>query len=272
VPAPAAAVGFTTQTFGPAATMGSNWYNDNFYGMSGVAGTQNSDGSVSISGTGSGAISTAFQADSDTNKWAGTAFGGGGYFEATFSFTGADDSSLSLWPSFWANDIENMSQNAVTALTQWPGQPTGYGNWIETDFFEYDHQSTGQYGIQIHDWYGFYGSQGSVDAFGPGINVPAGFDWSQPHQYGFLWVPATATTQGYAQMFLDRVQVGPTVYWDQYTPAESALLPPPILGSTAISALDTRHLALIFSTGTHNPMTVYALSVWQASAANNITH
>jgi hypothetical protein len=272
VPAPAAAVGYTTQTFGPAVTMGSNWYNFNFYGKSGMGGTQNSDGSVSIPGTGEAAICTAIQDHSKSNDWAGTVFGGGGYFEATFSFTGADDSSLSLsgWPSYWANDIENMSQNAVTALTQWPGQPAGYGNWIETDFFEYDHRSTSRYGIQIHNWYGRYGSQRDVVSFGPGISVPAGFDWSQPHKYGFLWVPATATSRGYAQMYLDRVQVGPTVYWDQYDPA-AALPPPPVNGSTTVSVLDTRHLALIFNTDPHNPMTVYAVSVWQASAANNFT-
>lgn len=270
VPAPAAAVDYTTQTLGPAVTMGSNWYNFNFYGRSGVGGTQNSDGSVSIPGTGAAAICTAIQDATKPNRWAGTAFGGGGYFEGTFSFTGADDSSLSVWPAFWANDIENMSQNAVTALTQWPGQPTGYGNWVETDFFEYDHHSAGQYGIQIHDWYGDYGSQGNVTAFDPGVNVPAGFDWSTPHKYGFLWVPATANTMGYAEMFLDDVQVGPTVHWDQYHPA-SPSPPPPVNGSTAVSILDTRHLAMIFDTGTHNPMTVYAVSVWQASSADNIT-
>jgi hypothetical protein len=55
--------------------------------------------------------------------------------------------------------------------------------------------------------------------FGPGVNVPAGFDWSTPHKYGFLWVPATANAMGYAEMFLDDVQVGPSVYWDQYHPA-----------------------------------------------------
>ena len=64
-------------------------------------------------------------------------------------------------------------------------------------------------------------------------------------------------------MFLDDVQVGPTVHWDQYHPA-SPSPPPPVNGSTAVSILDTRHLAMIFDTGTHNPMTVYAVSVWQA--------
>jgi hypothetical protein len=108
-----------------------------------------------------------------------------------------------------------------------------------------------------------------VVVYGPGITVPNGFDWSQPHKYGYLWVPATSNTRGYAKMFLDSVQVGPTVYWDLYNPGE-ALPPPPVPGSTAVSVMDTRHLALIFNTGTHNPMKVYSVSVWQASAAHNL--
>lgn len=270
IPAPAAAAGFTTLTFGPAVTMGTDWYDFNFYGESGIGGTQNADGSVLIPGSGEGAICSALQDHSKPNGWAGTAFGGGGYFEATLSFTGADDSVLAAWPAWWAADIENMSANAVTAVTQWPGQPTGFGNWIETDFFEYDVQSTAAYGVQIHNWYGYHQAPSHVDSFYPGrVTVPEGFDWSQPHQYGFLWVPATSNSRGYARMFLDRVQVGATVYWDQYDAAQQ-LPPPPIAGSTAVSILDTRHLALIFDTGPHNPMTVYAASVWQASSANNI--
>ena len=33
VPAPAAAVGYDTQTFGPAVTLGSNWQTFNFFGV-----------------------------------------------------------------------------------------------------------------------------------------------------------------------------------------------------------------------------------------------
>lgn len=250
--------------------MGKNWHDFNFYGKSGVGGTQNSDGSVTVPGSGATSISTAVQDASKPNAWGGTAFGGGGYFEATFSFTGANNNTLTAWPAYWANDIENMSQNAVTALTQWPGQATGYGSWIETDFFEYDHWNTGQYGIQIHNWYGQYGGISDVRSFSSAINVPAGFNWSDPHKYGFLWVPATSGAKGYAKMFLDDVQVGPTVYWDEYSP-NAPTPPPPVAGTTAVSMLDTRHLALIFETGTQNPMTVYSVAVWQASAAHNIT-
>jgi hypothetical protein len=269
VPAPAAAVGYNTETFGPAVTMGSNWYNYNFYGANGTGGTQNSDGSVMVPGSGATAISSARQDTSKPNAWSGTAFGGGGYFEATFSFAGATNNAISNWPSYWANDIENMSQNAVTSLTQWPGQAQGYGNWIETDFFEYDHQNTGQYGIQIHNWYGKYGSIQDVTSYGAGINVPAGFKWSDPHKFGFLWVPASSGVKGYAKNFLDGVQVGPTVYWDEYSPG-SPFPPPPVAGSTAVSVMDTRHLALIFQTGTQNPMTIYSMAVWQASSAHNL--
>jgi hypothetical protein len=272
VPAPAAAAGYMTPTFGPAVTMGRNWRDFNFFGMHGMGGRQNGDGSVSIPGTEEAAICSAWQDNSKRNKWAGIAFGGGGYFEATFSFTGANTALLKAWPAWWAIDIENMSQNAVTALTQWPGQPSGYGNWIEPDFFEYNHRKTNEYGVQIHNWYGRFPHPDDVAAisnWSSGIRVPADFDWSKPHQYGFLWVPATASTRGYAQMYLDRVAVGPVVSWQQYNPLVTP--PPPKVGSSAVSVMDTRHLALILSTGPENPVTVYAVSVWQASTANNLT-
>jgi hypothetical protein len=38
-----------------------------------------------------------------------------------------------------------------------------------------------------------------------------------------------------------------------------------------MSIIDQRHMALILGTGTEQPMTVYAVSVWQASSANDIT-
>lgn len=266
-PPQAAAAGFNVQTFGPAVTLGTSWFDDNFYGRHTGPAIQTGSGSVIIDGALSHAISSARQDRSRPNAWRGTAFGGGGYFEAILSFSGADGSKLSSWPAFWANDIENMSQNAVTALTQWPGQAAGFGNWIEVDVMEFDHADIGQYGIQVHNWYGHYGQGLDVRGFGPGVQVPAGFDWSLPHRYGVLWVPASAATRGYLQMYLDGVAIGPRLQWNSLTPSA---VPPPSPGSTAFAVLDQRHLALILSTGPHNPMTVYAVSAWQNSAAGNL--
>ncbi len=50
---------------------------------------------------------------------------------------------------------------------------------------------------------------------------------------------------------------------------------PPIVGTganpagTAFNILDVRQLAFLFGSGTNNPMTVWSLTVWQASAAKN---
>ncbi len=264
-PPAAAAVGYQTQTFGPAVTLGANWFNMNFFRPPTNA-AQNGDGTVSISNDQS--IASATRDTSMPQQWRGMAFGGGAYFEAVLHFSNADDSTLTSWPAFWGSDIENVSQNAVTELTQWSGQPEGFGNWIETDFFEFDRHSVSEYGIQIHNWYGYHGQPKDVLAYGQPVRVAAGFKWSDSHKYGYLWVPATATTRGYAMAFMDDVQMGATIYWDQYDPEAP---PPPQPGTTAFSVVDRRHLILIIQTDPHNPMTIETVTVWQASDRDNIT-
>jgi hypothetical protein len=74
--------------------------------------------------------------------------------------------------------------------------------------------------------------------------------------------------QGYAKWFFDDVQIGTTVFWNKYN---AALAPPPAPGTTAFSVADTRHFALNIGLGdTANPVTIYSVSVWQTTAANNI--
>ena len=81
---------------------------------------------------------------------------------------------------------------------------------------------------------------GSVNTENSGspVGIPAGTDTSQPHDYGFLWMPATATSQGYAKC-IDDVQVGNTITWNQYNPATP---PSPANGSSVYSVMDARHL------------------------------
>jgi Ca2+-binding RTX toxin-like protein len=265
VPAAAAAVGYSTETFGPAVTLGSNWQ----LWTNAANVTQNGDGSVTIAGGGNGynaQIATATPNGSGSLN--GEAFGGGGYFEATLSFVGTPVTNGG-WPSFWANDIENQI-NAQTGngASQWQGQANGYVNSIETDFMEYL-AGQGAYGFALHHW---YGQQSAIQAVhsensGSPAILPPGTDTSQPHAYGFLWMPATSTTQGYAKWYFDNVQVGSTVTWNQYNPATP---PDPREGSSAYSVLDARHLYLILGTGPSNPMTVYNVKVWQKSTANDI--
>ena len=290
-PAPAAAAGYTVQTFGPGITLGTtpdpttsypqftngaNWVPFAFLGTewTNIGVVQNSDGSITLNGAGEiygNGVTTAVPPGSAGNtSWQGIAFGGGGYFEATMAFNGP--------ASFWANDFESMGYSSAGDLTerQWPGQAAGYGDWIETDFAEFD--TTNAYGFAMHNWYGtpdnpqapVPGSGSTVTPGGP-LGPPAGTDYTQPHKYGFLWVPATATTQGYAQWYFDDAQVGNTITWNQYDPT----LPPPPTdfgtgGGSAYSVLDTRHLALILGANPGVTDTISAVSVWQGLTADDI--
>jgi len=263
-PAPAAAVGYSTQTFGPAVTLGHNWQPFSFFGVdpSATGVTQNANGSVTISGGGGNSynaqVSTAAPGR-NARAWQGIAFGGGGYFEATLSFTGPVlGQGGDGWPAFWAVSIEPMADLGSRS------------QWVEPDFAEFIDKSPNQYGSGIHNWYGDARRPSDLNAAGAyntKVTVPPGTDYSQPHTYGWLWVPATATAKGYTKAYFDGVQVGPTITWSEYNGASA----PGRSGSSPFSVMDTQHLALILGTGSTNPMTVYNVSVWQASDVRNLT-
>jgi hypothetical protein len=270
-PPPAAAVGYTVQTLGPGVTIGGNWKPFTFFGTdpSTVVATQNADGSVSVVGGGNnyGAQLTTASATSAAPYFTGTAFGGGGYFEITMAIGGP--------ASFWSNDIETMAGISAgdMTLSQWPGQATGFGDWIECDFAEFD--TTGVYGFAMHNWYGTVGSGDGTSTLNSGSPAsPPGAVYTQANKYGFLWVPATATQQGYAKWYFNDAEVGNTITWSQYD--ASSPPPPSETDGTAYSVLDTRHLALILGGPGVNDAgvesTVESVSVWQASGANNVAH
>jgi hypothetical protein len=323
VPAAAAAVGYNTLTFN-STVLGKGWFPFEFFGSKQPAGSavQNPDGSIFLSGksgTSFGGTLSSALATSAAPYFTGVAFGGGGYFEATLSFTGQGNGPYANGgPAFWAEDIEHMSadSNINPQHVQWPGsdrpwsssttyaidaivshggyywisavngnvgntpkngssQWQPYQSWIEVDFMEYD---AGKYLYQngIGHWATFPGGsfstsnpyQGARNCRGC-VAVPTGTDFSKPHRYGCLWVPATPTTRGYLKFYFDGVQTAsPTFYWNYYDPASP---PPPVNGSTAMSVMDQRHLALILGTGTDQPMTVQSVSAWQGSSANNLT-
>ena len=232
VPAPAAAVGYNTRTYGPAlkigpATLtsaaGANLYADTYYSAPGSSkATANSDGSITFMGGGNGFNahfgSTAF--GPSPAGWVGKAFGGGGYFEATLSWSGPYE-RLDGWPSFWSNDLEHMS--GLYAAASDPG--------IEPDFMEF--WSATNYGGALHDWYG--GSGGPDVVTGVSIDLPGGTNVSTPHRYGpFLWVPATTNTKGRCEWYFDRTLRG-SATWDLYNPGRSL---PPVQGSTAGGLID----------------------------------
>jgi hypothetical protein len=131
------------------------------------------------------------------------------------------------------------------------------------------------YAMTLHDWAGpppyppQVGSS-SLPTFGQ-LSIGA-TSFEARNKYGALYVPATATTSGYMQAYFNGVAVGNPVQWVEYNPMEAL---PPTLGTaanpagTAFNILDVRQLAFLFGTGTNNPMTIWSLTVWQASAAKN---
>lgn len=288
IPPQAAAVGYTVHTFSSnfrasevdlAGTFKSafKWYPWKFFGkMTNLTSiSANSDGSITLLGdaTGpNGQLATASPA-SGTPGFVGMAFGAGGYFEAVLKFNPQDiiKNDFRGWPSWWSMAIEHMA-NLDTA--QWPGQPKGYEHFIEVDFFEYDlsgYVKSGKlnyFGGTMHDWFGLYGkgyNRLSLPYSTIVRKVPVNTDFTQYHRYGFLWVPATAIANGFAEYYFDGQKVGEATLWSESTGQE----PPPIAPWT-FSILDKNHLVLILGTGIGEPMTIISVNVWQASAAGNL--
>jgi hypothetical protein len=282
VPAAAAAAGYNTMTYGPNVTIDSNWYPFTFYGSGAQpAGytTQNADGSLYFSGTGhsSGDGAATAAHSSSGNKWTGTAFGGGAYFETVLSFTGQGSGPYNNGgPAFWMLDIEHTSQGPY--VVSWPnvsknsaGDP--YDDYFEVDVMQYD---SGPYSYQenISNWYGYPPTKSTSNPYTGGggngdVKVPTSTNFAEYHTYACLWVPATPSTQGYLKFYFDGEQNGGTLYWNYDNP-NNPFPPPPQNNASAMSGMDARHMMLILGTGTDQPMTVKSVTVWQASGANNL--
>lgn len=278
---PASFVGYNDNTFSSTFnndidiketyTSGFKWYVWNLFSTN--ANPANivpmSGGGVTLAGdtTGpNGQIVSAAQLPG--NNFVGTAFGGGFYAEAVLHFDPAQvNSGTQGWPSWWSL----VSEVSLTNTGQWPGQTAGYVHGVEADFMEYERpvQNT-SYGVAMHDDYGVPGVTCSPGLCHVDSNVsmtlaPAP-TFTNDHKYGFLWVPATATTNGYAKFFFDNLQVGTTITWNQYTNQS----PTPSGQPWLFGVLDQQHLFLILGTGPSQPMVVQSVNVWQASSANNI--
>jgi hypothetical protein len=296
VPRPAAKAGFTTMTFSGNFTMSSidldnkadaefTWYPFRFFGARGHARgavLTDAEGNATL-GTQTLAVSLATAAPATSSAhWKGTAFGGGGYFEATLRFDPVRTTKAkpTEWPAFWALPIEHA---VSTPGEQWRGQPPGYVHFAEPDFFEYDvwpFSPLTSYGGAIHEWYGIFkktcpdANFCSVSNSGGGqtrfsnfvIHTPPGTDFTTFHRFGFLWVPASGIEHGYAQYYFDDVATADTVTWAAFTGQD----PPPGVSPWTFGVLDQEHLVLIVGTGADQPMTVASINVWQRSASENL--
>ena len=183
IPPQAAAVHYTVRTFSSTfsasevditntSKSGFKWYPWKFFGSTAKLSSIgiNADESVTLSGDTTGPNGQLATASSTgmPGGFVGAAFGGGGYFEATFRFDPKDviKNNFKGWPSWWSMAIEHMSGMATR---QWPGQQKGYEHFIEADFFEYDlrdYVMSGKwnyFGGAMHDWFGLY--NGSYDRY-----------------------------------------------------------------------------------------------------------
>lgn len=295
IPAQASAVGYTTKTFETSAfnastvdttnshASGYQWYFFNMFGCTeslAVSGSSlNADGSLTTGSAGCYANGALVSGNPIVTApyYVGTAFGGGGYFEAEVSFCMTCVDSAQGWPAWWAYSAEHMWQWNGDGSQFWPGQASGYEHAVEIDTFEAlgsRMPPANQYTASLHDWYGVYGgtcpSSGFCSVDTPYqanlVTAPVGTDWTLYHRIGMRWVPATSSTQGQVTFWLDDVQVGQTVTWNQYPGGAS----PPPTGNWAYSWLDNQHLLLLFGGSAQAPLTVRRVTVWQASAAGNI--
>jgi hypothetical protein len=287
-PPMAAAAGYRTETlattsfskanvdFGLTKKSGFQWYFFNFYGVvpSSSLAKLNSDGSVSVASLSNyyGNYLTSATQTPAAPFYRGTAFGGGGYFEATLSWNQAAVKTSTGWPAWWSMSLEHL---AGLTSEQWPGQAKWYSHFAEPDFFEAD-TGAGSYGGTLHDWYGLYGAQPcpnycNVQSPWSVIQrvLPAGTSVSQYHRYGMLWVPATATKPGSYTFYFDGAPIGKTTTYTKYTnqaPVPTASTP------WTFGIVDQQHLVLILSSGSSTPLNVKSVQVWQASTAGNMKY
>jgi len=275
---------FTAQTVDMNRTLnrGYKWYlADMFSIRSNPAGVKiNSDGSVTLLGDNTGAVGALMSIAPyrGTNSYVGTAFGGGAYIEAVMSYDPAQVTAAAKviprpsWPAFWSLAMEGT---IIAGADHWPGQPAGYVHNVEVDFFEADWPTEPwRYGVGMHDWWGIKGitcppGLCKVSPNPPGVqNPPTGTNFTQFHTYGFLWVPATATTPGFVDAFFDGQRTGYKVSWTQYTDQP----PTPVGKPWAYGRLDQQHMFFILGSGLGQPFTVKSVNVWQRNASSNMTN
>lgn len=226
-PAPAALAGYNTLTFGPNIILGQNWLLDRQNGTTANV-VQNADGSVTVAGGGdtwNGQLETYLNGQ-------GTAFGGGFYTQATVvvpgptsglsPWTGGTDGNQ--WPSFWANSVNGT---------------------IETDFMEMMGPTPGEYGATLINW-----TTNPQQGFGQSIYAPSGNTLHGPNDFGFLWIPATATTSGSMAFYLNGLQVGIPVTWTQSNPGMYGII-------------DGQQMVLRMGAGDNSPATFSNVQVWQ---------
>ncbi len=133
------------------------------------------------------------------------------------------------WPSFWGNTLWAATKDNPN---------------IEVDNVEWWDTQNLQFGTGMWAW-GPSGAITSTSGNSP-TQLGSGFNPAQPHKYGLLW------TEAELKFYIDDKQ-GPNV---------NAL-------KGAYEILNFQQYHMLLGTGPRNPMTVYALKVWQKDQSND---
>ena len=212
------------------------------------------------------------------SNFVGTAFGGGGYFEAVINFETQDltrprqsPTDADMWPAWWSMSAEHIVQR--TDRAQWLLQQWGYEHFAETDFFE-ALNGPKSYIVAIHDWYGIWnvtcpGYCHTLTPYSHNLVSAGEIDWRQPHKIAGRWIPATHTSRGSLAFFLDDRKVAEWS-WSKF---DDQLHTPPVMPDTPwrFGVIDQQHLVLMINGGVKWPMTVHSIKVWQRDASKNIS-
>jgi len=291
--------GYTTRTLdarltsggfdlGNTRSAGFDWYIQRWYGGA-VHDTGgyifNADGSVTFDGASALSASPV-----GTTDWVGTAYGGGGYFEAELKFDPAEvadaiNGGATSWPSWWSISLESQINSTLGA--GWSGVPAkalwvsqqgatpGFAHFIEVDFMEYSSTTQSKnYLKTLHDWSGVYTTEWPVNILQGGSEnskfAGGGVDYTQYNRFGFLWVPATDATKGELTYFFNGRQMGSTIRYRKYSDADDA---PPVTSASPFlfGIIDDQHLTLQIGSPAGAPMTVRSVKVWQSDASGNLS-
>lgn len=301
-PTPGAAIGagyqqLTFQTpswngsnvdFSATCAPGHSWYFYNYGGtVPTTANTTVAGGVISVGASGNNYNSTiATVCGLGGQAWRGTAFGGGGYFEATLKWQNGAFDFTKGWPAWWMGSVEAQT---LSVGTLWPGaiQTTspGFKHFPEIDIMEYfggDFSEPLNCATQtIIDWSGPNFSSLVLNAKDSFYCPDAiGTTFASYHKYGLLWIPATASSQGSATYYFDHLPVFQQT-WTLLTAADQ----PPAAGNPWLfgvtdqnPAVGPNHFMLelgsgaTYTSGSGNttPIVVNDVKVWQLNINDNL--
>jgi hypothetical protein len=291
------------QNTGCINPQGKNWYLDSWTFPTN-ANTTNAATDLAISNgilsihqsiqTGNWAISTMAPSNGASHgpaawqqNWNGKVFTGGWYVEARIASEYRDNTTglpvtapgaSQGHASFWAYAIDHFNNANPGGL--WPGQGSTYTHFVENDMID-GFQGDAFYQTNLFDWYGINNTTNPAKAVGTGMNQNNQVNVTQfgfPntafankafHIIGQLWVPATATTQGYLQNYVDGVPTSKFT-WNQY----DSTTPSPPTGANIANIIDQDHMSVILGAdpphaGETSSVTMFVdwVHAWQLPAA-----